>query len=371
MKRLFASWALLSLVVWGGIFPAQALTRQEREERVLARALVAGDSAAVETWLALHKQSAQEPLSLSSQLNLHPISIVVTRTAPKYQEEILDLLLRLGAHFNYQEVDLGMKTPLHLVMALDSEPQVSALVRFILSHEGWPSLGQPDQSGQTPVELAKLRYPDLAKALENFHAVQLSPMSLGYQATAWAKGEKNLKSYLREQELFEALDDQDLNRLKKLLEQGVDPTAHSLEMHWQTPLHILLTWPAGQIKQNFLKMLMAYEVCREAEDWQGNRPMHLAAETGQTGALSILQAHDAALEARNHLGQTPLMLAALAGEKEALLWLINAGANPQRLDNTGKTPLQAVSERLKAADMELELRGKLLVIQKLLTEKAQ
>jgi hypothetical protein len=343
-----------------------AATQTEFSEKVFVRALIAGDSYAIETWMALHQQSPQLTISLSPELRLHPISIVLNYTNYSLQLESLLLLLKLGAHFGYQEPDLGFKTPLHMALDCENENQASELIRFILSNRGQGALAISDQMGHTPLEYARLRYPNLATSLEKFKTQELSPMNLVYEPTAWARGEKALKNFEKEQSFFDALADFDAERINRLMQAGVSPAIHSLDRHWQTPLHKAIGLPQSPEQKALMTVLLSSEVAREAKDWEGNRPLHQAAALGKVEIMQLLKKSGASLQARNNAGQTPLAVAAQNAQVEAVKWLLEMGANPKFADNQGLTPSQKIQNLLQNPDLALDVRGRLLRLIELL-----
>jgi len=344
--------------------PAQALSQKAFSERVFARALMAGDAHASETWLALQGQSPQLTIQLTPSLRLHPISVVLTRTPWNRQTDMLSQLLKWGAQLNYQEPDLQFKTPLHLALEIDVETQASDLVHFILSHHGQGALIVADKNQETPLDLARKRYPALGQSLEKFKAVQLSPMDLLHPPTAWARGEKALLRFEQEQALFEALAETNPGKLQSALQAGASATARSLEQKWETPLHSALALPDSPQRRALIQLLLNQEAAREAEDWQGNRPLHRAAVSGQIKDLEALFALGVDLNSRNIDGQTPLASAALAGQSESVAWLVKAGAQKTLADNAGETPAEKIKKKLEQPELSAQARNDLEAILK-------
>ncbi len=344
--------------------PAQAISQTTFSERVFARALIAGDAHASETWLALNQQSPQLTLELTPTLRLRPVSIVLTRTPWQRQTEMLAHLLKWGASLNYQEADLQFKTPLHLALEIEVETQASELVRFLLSNHGQGALVVADKNQETPIDLARKRYPALAQSLEKFQSIQLSPMDLLHPPTAWARGEKALKRFEQEQALFEALSETHPGKLQGALQAGASVTARSLEQKWETPLHIAIALSESPQRTALIQLLLNQEVAREAEDWQGNRPLHQAALKGQVALMETLQKLGVDLNSRNQTGKTPLVLAALAGQIESVDWLIKAGAQKQLADSSGETPFQIIQKKLEQPELSPQERQALEAILK-------
>jgi ankyrin repeat protein len=347
-----------------GLAPALAISQTAFSERVFARALISGDAHASETWLALNNQSPQLALELAPALRLHPVSIVLTRTPWNKQTEMLEHLLKWGASLSYQEPDLQFKTPLHLALEIEVETQASELVRFILSHHGQGSLVITDKNQETPLDLARKRYPALAQSLEKFQSFQLSPMDLLHPPTAWARGEKALKHFEQEQILFDAVAETHPGKLQGALLAGASATARSLEQKWETPLHSAIALPESLQRSALIQLLLNQESAREAEDWQGNRPLHLAASKGQIKLMEALRAVRVDLNCRNQSGQTPLALAASAGQIESVVWLVKAGAQKELADSLGQSPSQIIQKKLEQPELSPQERQALEAILK-------
>lgn len=340
-------------------FPVEANSQSAFSERVFARALIAGDVSASETWLAQTGQPPQLTLEIQASLRLRPISIVLTRTPHHRQREMLENLMKWGGQLNYQEADLDFKTPLHLALEVDSETQASELVYFILSHRGHGALAVTDQQAQTPLDLARKRYPALAQSLEKFKAVQLSPLELLYPPTAWAKGEKALKRFEHDQQLFEAVDELNPEKLQQAILAGASVASRSLDKDWDTPLHRVMNLPESPQRQTLIQILLNQTPAREAEDWEGNRPLHRASHLGQIALIEKLLKAGVQLNSRNQYGQTPLALAVLAGHRESVMRLLQAGASKNLSDNQGLSPVQALDKKLESSDLSPELRKSL------------
>ncbi|MEM3964298.1 MAG: ankyrin repeat domain-containing protein [Thermofilaceae archaeon] len=100
-------------------------------------------------------------------------------------------------------------------------------------------------------------------------------------------------------ELHEAVREGDLQRVKKLLEQGANVNARS-RVGWT--------------------------------------PLHWAAEKGYLEVARLLVEKGANVNARDNDGRTPLHYAALYGYLDVVRFLLEAGANPTFRDSWGRTP---------------------------------
>ncbi|MHB1954477.1 MAG: ankyrin repeat domain-containing protein [Sulfobacillus sp.] len=73
----------------------------------------------------------------------------------------------------------------------------------------------------------------------------------------------------------------------------------------------------------------------------GNTPLMVAAQGGQTAVAAVLLVHGADVNAKDKLGGTPLMFAARYGHTAVAALLLAHGADVNAQANDGMTPLQA------------------------------
>jgi ankyrin repeat protein len=79
---------------------------------------------------------------------------------------------------------------------------------------------------------------------------------------------------------------------------------------------------------------------RSETDARGTLPLHVAAESGQTGAARLLLEYGADVAARDLENDAiPLGWAAFYGRPEVVSVLINAGSDPAQRNRHGLTPL--------------------------------
>ncbi len=81
----------------------------------------------------------------------------------------------------------------------------------------------------------------------------------------------------------------------------------------------------------------------EAQDNEGNGPLHKAAVSGNSNLLKLLLAHGCSLRCSDALGNTPLHAAAASGQEEAVKLLLAAGARVEGYNALGLSPLHCAA----------------------------
>lgn len=147
----------------------------------------------------------------------------------------------------------------------------------------------------------------------------------------------------------------DLNRLKKLLDDGAD--ANETGFDGSSPLH-LVVWLH---RVDMLKELIRRGADIEGKDARGNTPLHEAARWGRIDMAKCLLEHKASVAAVNNKGQTPLHLvgrmpieiSAVARLRKVARLLIENGADLDATDHSGVSAYDAVTPTAEGKIVDL------------------
>lgn len=162
--------------------------------------------------------------------------------------------------------------------------------------------------------------------------------------------------------------------VQRLLKAEMDPTAPDLNQY--TALHWAVRYDHFIVTQEFIQILgedvnpkaagdltplhwaarfnqakaalilvHARGIDLEPGDFNGNTPLMLAAEHNHHEVAQILIDADADVNAPNFFGETPLFLAAYNGHLAMVKRLVGAGANIETKDKLGRNALQIAIER--------------------------
>ena len=106
-----------------------------------------------------------------------------------------------------------------------------------------------------------------------------------------------------------------------------DGTNRAEELHEELAATGVYALSAPASYAEMITALVAAGASLDAQDDNGETPMHLAASRNHTEAVKALVAAGASLNARNVQGQTPLMLAIDEGHRKVAMVLVEAGGH--------------------------------------------
>ena len=155
-------------------------------------------------------------------------------------------------------------------------------------------------------------------------------------------------------ELIDAIKAEDLGRIERLLDDGVDVGA--TQGDGATALH----WAAHRDSRRATALLIEAGAVVDATDDHGVTPLALACLNGSTAMVEFLLAANADPSLARSSGETPLMTAARVGNVDVVRRLLAAGADPTAAEHTrGQTALMwaVVENHTAVAKVLLESGG--------------
>lgn len=369
MKHFSVLLTLAALLPLGVTAPASALD----ENRVLARAICLGQSLAVETFIAKQHPELNAQIPISPQRSLRPLSLamVCLQTArqtlitehirnlsqkPDNELVMLDKLLRFGAQAAYQEPDLEMRTPLHLVF--DQAPEIQGeMLKMLLSFDGAAALPLRNREGQTVQDLANLKNVGLARYLMAFQPGALSDFNIRLQPFSYAAASKTLAQLRAQELLIEAYENRRLAEAGNLLEQGLKPDVYLLDPVGRPLLHQL----ALQGQKDWLELVFKHGINPRSRDYEQREVLHLLSER-ENADIAWFVERGASVHARDASGESPLFYAVRAGNQAVVKTLIELGAATNLRNHAGVSPLELVIELDQANPVQY--RGIRLLLEK-------
>jgi hypothetical protein len=131
---------------------------------------------------------------------------------------------------------------------------------------------------------------------------------------------------------------EDVSTMRAVLQHGVDMAQKGL---WWRPLHT-----AALRNLDIVKLFVEHGAVMKLSDFQGNTPLHLAAEAGKTDVVKFLvERWPEGIRATNRYCETPLHLAAEVGNTDVVRFLVECWPEGKKALNIyGKTPLSKVEK---------------------------
>ncbi|MCG8340757.1 MAG: ankyrin repeat domain-containing protein, partial [Cytophagales bacterium] len=255
---------------------------------------------------ALLEAGANPSLANDSSPRKTPLHNAVEQGDPTLVEELLDQ----GANVNKK--DENGRTPLHDAVLKKDEEVVNALL------DGKADVTIKDNDGQSPIDLAEGNIKDLLEAHDN--------------STNEVDKDGNTQ-------LIKAVKEEDLAKVKELLDKGAKANLDDLED--RKPLH----WAAAGGNVAIVEELLNNGAQVNVKDNKTRTPLHNAAAQGNKEVIEALLGKGAKVNAQDENRRTPLHDAAAAGNKDAVEALLGGGADVNAEDKDGNTPLQLATQQ--------------------------
>lgn len=346
LRRRFQTGFSILALAWASCFPAVA----DESEALLVRALALGHPQAVESFCAAYQPDLNLDLHVSPQLRLRPISVVLRHLnsqklrrmlplvrylgyRPADESQMLTLLFRLGAQPVYQEPDLEMQTPFHLLFQLPAT-QHAELASLLLRYRAHEALKLKNLAGQTPVDLAETQESKLAAKLKTVQPTGLSDLNIRLAPAAYASGNQALKRFESELHLIQAWRQKDLPAFRARLKAlPPSPQVYLVSPGGQPLLQALAL--SGDLE--YAQALIAAGVSPDQRDYAGRTALHQLAAQPRPDMLKAFIAWGAGLNLRDGAGDTPLFAAARAAQPDSFRLLLQAGADLNRVNTQGQS----------------------------------
>ncbi len=132
---------------------------------------------------------------------------------------------------------------------------------------------------------------------------------------------KKAEDLLQDGDIFDAIEDNDINRVKQLIAQGVDVNA-AHEVHGNTLLIISIL----QNNIDIIELLINKGADVNIENRHGETPLLLAVYEEDIDIVELLIDTGAGINIKDDAGDTPLSLAVGNNDKYIIRLLLNAGA---------------------------------------------
>ena len=264
--------------------------------------------------------------------------------------EIVKLMVSHGADTN--TVNKHGKTPLHT--AAGGKNDCPELCDILLEYNA--KINAVDEDDNQPLHLACMKNHVETGSLFVSHSAEVravnrnghSPLHLLNQCVIRSKNEDNTDE---DSGLHVAVRHEMAATVQLLLDCEADTNA--VNKHQQTPLHIALY--KEKACPELCQMLLKHDAKINAEDGDGNQPLHLACKQGHTEIMNLILFHGADTNSVNKHGQTPLHTVTSRWKdcSEACAILMKHAAKIDVLDKDLNLPLHLACKRAHTMAVKL------------------
>jgi len=155
-----------------------------------------------------------------------------------------------------------------------------------------------------------------------------------------------------QEELFKAVENGDIARVKELLKMGssskdIEGVVKARDGLGNTLLHIAAYKGYKEIVATLLDYASSYRLSwvNEKEYVFNDTPLHKASINGHADVVELLLKHGAYVNATSFYGSTPLHYAAYNGHANVVKLLLESCADPSAKNNKGETAADLARER--------------------------
>ncbi|WP_214303322.1 ankyrin repeat domain-containing protein [Wolbachia endosymbiont of Erebia cassioides] len=157
------------------------------------------------------------------------------------------------------------------------------------------------------------------------------------------------KLVLSTEQLFNAVRQNNLDKVRELINQGASINAQEVGIYGKKPIHIA----AENNNKNIIEFLLSRGVSIDDTERVGNTPLHYAAWRGGLEAAEFLVDRGASINAADNSGKKPVHVAAENNNKNVIEFLLSKGVSVDEIDKNGWTPLHYTARfsQLEAAKL--------------------
>ncbi|WP_341811544.1 ankyrin repeat domain-containing protein [Wolbachia endosymbiont (group A) of Oxytorus armatus] len=157
------------------------------------------------------------------------------------------------------------------------------------------------------------------------------------------------KLVLSTEQLFNAVRQNNLDKVRELINQGASINAQEVGIYGKKPIHIA----AENNNKNIIEFLLSRGVSIDDTERVGNTPLHYAAWRGGLEAAEFLVDRGASINAADNSGKKPVHVAAENNNKNVIEFLLSKGVSVDEIDKNGWTPLHYTARfsQLEAAQL--------------------
>ncbi|MBW1743404.1 MAG: ankyrin repeat domain-containing protein [Deltaproteobacteria bacterium] len=233
-----------------------------------------------------------------------------------HQTQMIEWLISKGADVNAKS--RAGQTPLHMACGIG----MLDIVELLLAHGA--DIQARTDTGDTPLSLAQEdEHADVVELLRKHGAKESAQATQSKEPIKEPqKNEQSIEDANKlSSELFEAIQSNNLERVKELVAQGVDLNVR--DSRGNTPLTRVIKYEMGRL--SIVEVLISGGADVNAKDRvRGGTPLHLAVAGGHKEVVKLLIASGADLNAKNRRDITPLDQAKLRGHTDIVEMLTEA-----------------------------------------------